>query len=441
MEEELVPFLSGRKRKVRKQYSLLYRYLGMRPNELYRERNLKKWFRNLILLDAIVDDRSDEAEIEEILEILFMNILHLTTERRVPRMDIVRLNRTIESFNVQELDNGCRCRSHEDMRRLLHALELPDRCTLRNRSTCTGEELLLIGMWRLCSREDLYDLVKTFGRDITWLSRAFNYFVHFITTRHGWRLFDNLQFWVPHFGRFAEAIRIRVLNKAERIGRAGELDIQPGSFKIAGFMDCHNQYIGTVGAGPAANGQNQQRQDPHGWQQRLFYNGWLADHGLKYGTVDAPCGMMMYASYGTSSRESDLSWLADSNINQMLIDAQNSLGIMNNLYQIYGDSIFPWLECVLSRYSGENLPPVRDLENKCMSSCRESIEWHYGEMNALFPFVDVQKKNFLLLSPVRETFVTAMLLRNCLVSMYGNNTSNAFNCPPPTLEEYFSEQR
>ena len=81
MEEELVPFLSGRKRKVRKQYSLLYRYLGMRPNELYRERNMKKWFRNLILLDAIVDDRSDEAEIEEILEILFMNILHLTTER------------------------------------------------------------------------------------------------------------------------------------------------------------------------------------------------------------------------------------------------------------------------------------------------------------------------------------------------------------------------
>ena len=137
----------------------------MRPNELHRERQLKKWFREFIMLHAIVD-QSDEADIEEILEMIALSRLHLTTERRIPRMEIVRLNRTIESFSPQQLDNGCRCRSHEDMRRLLNELQVPDRCIFGNRSTCTGEELLLIGMWRLCSREDLYDLVKTFGRDL-----------------------------------------------------------------------------------------------------------------------------------------------------------------------------------------------------------------------------------------------------------------------------------
>lgn len=435
-DDELV---FGKKRKKRREYSLLYRYLGMRPNDLHRERQLLKYFRDFIMLEAIVD-QEEEAEIDEIMEMICLSHVNLTTERRVPRMEIVRLDRTIDSFSIEELDNGCRIRSHADMRRLLYVLQLPDRCKLGNRSTCTGEELLLIGMWRLCSREDLYDLVKTFGRDITWLSRVFNYFVNFITARHGWRLFDNLRFWVPHFARFAEAIRLRAIAKAERLGRSGELNFPPGQFKVAGFMDCHNQYIGTPGAGPAAPGPNQNRADPEGWQQQLFYNGWLKDHGLKYGTVDAPCGMVMFGSYGTSSRDSDLTWLAESNVNQMLIEAQNADGIQE-LFQIYGDSIFPWLECVLSRYPDDNILPVHDLENKCMSTCRESIEWHYGETNALFPFVDTKKKNYLLLSPVRETFVTAMLIRNCIVAMYGNNTSLAYNCLPPTLEEYFSEQR
>jgi hypothetical protein len=103
---------------------------------------------------------------------------------------------------------------------------------------------------------------------------------------------------------------------------------------------------------------------------------------------------------------------------------------------MYGDSIFPWLSCLRSRYKGNNLNDREKLGNKVMSSCREHIEWHYGEIKTLFSFVDYSKKQQLMLSPVRETFVTAMLLRNCLVCLNENKTSKYFNCVPPSLESY-----
>ena len=61
-----------------------------------------------------------------------------------------------------------------------------------------------------------------------------------------------------------------------------------------------------------------------------------------------------------------------------------------------------------------------------MSSVRESIEWHYGETNQYFPFVDCKNKNFILQSPVRETYITALFFRNCLVCLHGNKTSTYF---------------
>ena len=73
-----------------------------------------------------------------------------------------------------------------------------------------------------------------------------------------------------------------------------------------------------------------------------------------------------------------------------------------------------------------------------MSSCREHVEWHYGEIKTLFPFVDYSNKQQLLKTPVRETFVTAMILRNCYVCLNENKTSNFFSCTPPSIEEWLN---
>jgi hypothetical protein len=162
---------------------------------------------------------------------------------------------------------------------------------------------------------------------------------------------------------------------------------------------------------------------------------------MKFGTVDAPCGMTMFASGGDSSRHNDLYWLRESGINAKMEAAQQHIpvvdgGHQDELYCMYGDSIFPWMSCLQSRYHGPNINDREILENECYNSCRESIEWHYGETKTLWPFVSYENKQQLLKTPVTACFVTAMILRNCYVACNENKTSKTFNCIPPTLESW-----
>ena len=78
-----------------------------------------------------------------------------------------------------------------------------------------------------------------------------------------------------------------------------------------------------------------------------------------------------------------------------------------------------------------------DKEDKAMSSCRESIEWSYGEAKMLFPYT-VQKDKLKIMSgmPLKEIYFCRVLLANLYICFYGNKTSARFRCTPPTPEEY-----
>ena len=151
---------------------------------------------------------------------------------------------------------------------------------------------------------------------------------------------------------------------------------------------------------------------------------------MKYGTVDAPCGITIFASPAQTSRNNDLVWLSNSNNITKLANG----GDPSDLFKMYGDSRFPWMSCLRSRYKGDNITPMESLENKVMSSCRQHVEWHYGEVKSLFHFVDYSRKHNLLISPVSQSFVTAMIPRNCYVTLNENKTSAFFNCIPPALD-------
>ena len=81
---------------------------------------------------------------------------------------------------------------------------------------------------------------------------------------------------MPHFARFAEGIR----SKATALS-GNQLNVLPYQFRIAMVTDCCNQIIARPGAGPAVDGPDAARRDPPDWLQRVFYNGWLADCGMK----------------------------------------------------------------------------------------------------------------------------------------------------------------
>jgi DDE superfamily endonuclease len=366
-------------RKSIKRYALHKRYLGMTCAELRKAGDWRKKLRTLTILHAVMDNQREKDDVMEIIHIVWMSINWLHTERVVPRPLLIPLHRTFDSFSDSDIPNLFRFRNRIQLRQLYIGLKIQDKIILPSRNICTGEELLLVGLIRISSVSRLQDLEVVFGKPYSWISQVFSYFVIWVEKKHGWRLYDNLDYWVSDFNRFAEAIRMKV----ERLSD-GALSYDVGSFRVCCFTDCVNQVISRPGTGPLFDGPDAPRADPSGWVQRVFYNRWLADCGMKYGTLDAPCGMTVYASQGESSRHSDLRWLSESGINTKFETVQVSNGgDPEDLYKMYGDSIFPWLSCLRSRYRGNNLNAREQTENKTMTSCRQSIEWHYGEVKRL----------------------------------------------------------
>ena len=239
--------------------------------------------------------------------------------------------------------------------------------------------------------------------------------------------------------RFAEAIRCKLW------GYGVEFD--PGTFTIFSFVDCTNKLINRVGAGPERDGVGAPRADPAMMLQQLYYNGWLGSCDIKYESVYLPCVMGCFVSKGESSRHSDLYFLRESDINRKLMDIQhhqfaNPVG--NNpawiLYKSYRDSAYGHMECLQSRHrvAGVLQENLR-MENVAMSRERESIEWSYGETSNLFPFVNYEKRQQLLASPVLESYITATIMRNCYATLNYISTSKFFDCDPPSLESWLRQ--
>jgi hypothetical protein len=300
-----------------KSYALHKRYLGLTCRESRIIAKYNRELRQLTILHSILGNGTEQDDIEMLMHMMWIRRNYIVKEKIIYRAPFVSLHRTIDSFSDVEVPNLFRFRSRQQLSRLIVALQIPEKIILPSRNTCTGEELLLVELIRISSVSRLQDFEAIFGKSYTWISQVFTYFVIWIEKRHTWRLYNNLAFWVPHFSRFAESFRKKIEVLSDRALLYAE-----GTFRICMVTDCVNQLIRRPGTGPIVDGPNAGRADPTGWVQRVFYNGWLADCGIKYGTVDAPCGMTMFASAGESSRHSDLRWLSDSGINTKLEDAQ-----------------------------------------------------------------------------------------------------------------------
>ena len=66
-------------------------------------------------------------------------------------------------------------------------------------------------------------------------------------------------------------------------------------------------------------------------------------------------------------------------------------------------------------------------ENLALSSCREVIEWDYGDVGMFFSYVDYKKRLKIKKSNVGMQYLTAMIMRNAMVCMRGCNTSKYFD--------------
>jgi len=107
-------------------------------------------------------------------------------------------------------------------------------------------------------------------------------------------------------------------------------------------------------------------------------------------------------------------------------------------YCIYGDSAYvcvrnKWIQCRHTLYDDESreLRVQKHAENLGLSSCREVIEWDYGDVGTIFSYVDYKKRLKMRKSNVGMQYLTAMIMRNAMVAMRGCNTSKYFDFDIP----------
>jgi hypothetical protein len=137
-----------------------------------------------------------------------------------------------------------------------------------------------------------------------------------------------------------------------------------------------------------------------------------------------------------SVRHNDLYSLGASNINDVI--AQLQVG-EEKQYVIYGDSAYPYDTHLRSRYNHENNTARQNLENRCMSSCRECIEWDYGNVGTMWKFIDYKKGLKMRQMRVARTYLVAMILRNAYNTLNGGLTSKYFACRPPSFSDWVSQ--
>jgi hypothetical protein len=178
--------------------------------------------------------------------------------------------------------------------------------------------------------------------------------------------------------------------------------------------------------------------------------GYVKGHGLKVLTVALP-NSLIGGLYGpASAQENDIGTLNLSNLNQELMLLQ--LDVMEAreneedmlYYSLYGDSIFPLLNCIVSRHRQPLLgvrTPREEAENAAMRSLRVSVEWPYEMVTNLFNILEL-KYNKQLLGRNRKpnTLIGKQLrvffLYNLYVCLHASKFSRFFDVVPPTLEEY-----
>ncbi|KAI5815617.1 hypothetical protein BZA77DRAFT_220491, partial [Pyronema omphalodes] len=107
---------------------------------------------------------------------------------------------------------------------------------------------------------------------------------------------------------------------------------------------------------------------------------------------------------------------------------------------LYGDEAYRRSYGVISAYKSlrrsGRLDPILRVVNETMAEMQTDVENNFGKKMALWSFNGFKDELRNGLSPVAAYFMVAVLLTNIHGCVHGNETSQQFNCPPPSLHEY-----
>ena len=191
--------------------------------------------RKLLMEEASPDNDEDIQSITQRIESIYLEMQSQLSIQRVELQNIHR-NRTIESFSDEWILNNTRFHSGADLKRLFTKLQIPQKIVLSNKSIVSGEEAILVTLYRLSFPRRLSDLEVTFGREYSHWSRVIKFTINWISRKWWYLLSNNLEFWRDSVPGFYEAITKKIVSlgfgfKPELLG-VGKKCIVPSNFHI-----------------------------------------------------------------------------------------------------------------------------------------------------------------------------------------------------------------
>lgn len=115
---------------------------------------------------------------------------------------------------------------------------------------------------------------------------------------------------------------------------------------------------------------------------------------------------------------------------------ENNTRFQDGHYVVYGDQAYGIRELLLCPYPGRGINQAQQNFNTSMSVVRQAVEWGFQKIFAEFAFLDLKRKQKLLLQDIECIYKTAVILTNCHTCMYGSETAKFFDIQPVQLEQY-----
>jgi hypothetical protein len=172
------------------------------------------------------------------------------------------------------------------------------------------------------------------------------------------------------------------------------------------------------------------------WMQRAVYSGHKHFHNAAALAVSAPDGMVYHWYDEEVGRHRDQYLLRESNVNQIMANIQQGREVK---FWVYTDKGFAFAEFIRCAAHGPGPVTAEQAEdNGLMSPLRVPAEWIFGKIYERCPLLRETDKLKLRQMDVAQMIRVAVLLTNAHTCLNGSNTAEYFDCPPPTLDEYFA---
>ncbi|EIN04908.1 hypothetical protein PUNSTDRAFT_75658 [Punctularia strigosozonata HHB-11173 SS5] len=298
----------------------------------------------------------------------------------------------------------------DEIMKLVQAFEVPNPFITRSRYNCSAIEAFCLLCARFRSAADLHELTIKYRRSESALSEIVNEMVIFLDQSWGHLLgLDHESLLSPsHLETYAKAIR-----------NAGVM-----STHIWAFIDCTIREV----CRPTRF-------------QRQAYNGHKKHHAIKFQALALPNGLIGHLHGPVEGRRADGFLLADSGLLDWCREhakrPNDGTSGTESFYHLFGDPAYGLSDVLISPFSGPGERTRQELEfNKQMSALRIEVEHVFGNVLNKWGFLRSSSKMRVYSSPVGCYYRVGVLLANAMNCLRPNQTSQFFECAPPSLQEY-----